>query len=146
MEPPDVQPEYGYGSGPAYLTGLSSDSFYAGGFDGVMFVVRPDYTGWLAVRGQRMDGPGLVTFDNPTGPNKSAIPIGPPVGTTSVNGEDRPLYAAVAAPSGSNGVHWRDVYASTHVDSAGCYALQFDVIGGSYLVVITAANGQRRPG
>lgn len=124
----------GLGAGPVYPIGTGVLQFappanfgsQSWGGQKVLWFVLPSYGGPVLIRGGRLDGIGLVRFENGDIPSaqlritySTAVPAGitPPVGTRYV-----PSYTRLSAP--------------------GCYAYQIDGTRFSHIVVFRAVPEQ----
>jgi hypothetical protein len=85
----------------------------------VLWLVAPDYRGPVLIRGRRLDGQGLVRFDEGDVP-PARIRMGPD--PASLGNEPR----------------WRDRPSYTRVEGLGCYAYQVDGSHFSYPIVFRA--------
>ncbi len=124
----DVQPKvrdgkwpvYGFGNGPAYLSGQFS--WYEGG-QAVILLIDPSYTGPILVRGGRLDGTGDLAL---TGPGASGSTVEMPVTASP------PYWGA-----------WLGRLAAT---ASGCYGLQVDGTGFTEQIILQVEAGQAPPG
>lgn len=124
--PPETKlPNYGFGTGPAYLSGQvipSPDGAHAVWFAAGQYadiVVAPSFTGAVTVSGHRIGGSGAVHF----GGNSSAV-VAP-----------RPPQS-----------YWRYWSGQLTFDSVGCYQLDLSGSGmATEHVVVQAAAGQPGP-
>jgi len=105
-------PDYGFGQGPAYLTGQTR--WYAG--EAAIVMVGPAYTGSLVIRGRQLDGP-------------QSMPLVP----TSTEGD-----VAIFRSSSSD---WRVWTGQLTASSPGCFGLQADGTGFSELIVFQVLAG-----
>ncbi|GAA3095602.1 hypothetical protein [Streptosporangium carneum] len=87
----------------------------------VMWAVNPTLTTPVLVRGRRLDGPGVLGFDDPAVEELLLDPA-----------ED-------ALPGG-----WRDRPSLTRLRAPGCYAYQVDAAAGSFTIVFRAAGPAMR--
>lgn len=117
-------PDYGYGGGPAYLTGQLT--WYSSGSQGVVVLVDPSYKGPVLVRAERIDGGnGTVTV--------TALGQDLGGGATGI---------AQLAPA----PYWGVVYGGITFSAPGCYGVQFDGGGFSDYAVISVVKGPPPPG
>jgi hypothetical protein len=127
-----VDPAYGaaVGKGPVYAAALGTDStllfsppkrFESRSWGGnkVLWLVAPDYRGPVLIRGRRLDGPGLVRFDE---------------------GDVPPAQIRLRAEPVSEGSDplWRERPSYTRVEGLGCYAYQVDGHDFSYPIAFRA--------
>lgn len=123
----------GLGTGPAYPIGLPSGNlrlapaknFGSRSWAGqkVLWLVLPSYRGPLLIRGARIDGSGLIRFQQGSVPPKQLrIPVG---GSQATPG--------FPVPKGT-----RYTPSTTRVRGPGCYAYQIDGTTFSHVVVFHA--------
>ena len=122
--PPDTKlPDYGFGSGPVYLTGQDIQGhagWYASGQE-ADFVVDPSYTEGILVSGHQIGGSGTATFDD---------------SSTTIAIKQQPKQS-----------YWRYWEGRLSFTTPGCY--EIDLKSGSMLhehVVVLAAAGTPPPG
>src|SRR5258708_17769827 len=81
-------PNFGFGPGPAYLSGIIN--LYPGAFDNEVWMIDAGYRGPVLIRGHQVNGAGAVSFQPPTtfvGSNFSGAcepPPGPGVATVTI--------------------------------------------------------------
>jgi hypothetical protein len=114
------------GRGPVYAAALGTDGVLeiapAENFDShewagqkVLWVVDKSYDGPVVIRGQRLDGPGIVRFDE---------------------GDVPPALISIGA--GGGGYYWRNRPSYTRVQGPGCYAWEVEGDGFAYPIVFLA--------
>jgi len=103
-------PIYPVGGRPLEVTGLGNK---------VLFVAAPEYRGVALIRGQRVDGPGTMRFNN-----GQASELRFPVNTGVI--------------SGHTSLGWRDMPSTIAVDKPGCYAYQIDGVTFTTVVMVEA--------
>jgi hypothetical protein len=146
-------PSFGFGPGPAYLSGITQ--LYPGAFDNEIWMIDAGYRGPVLIRGHQVNGAGMVSFQPPTtfaGMNFSgagAPPPGAAMATVTIDGAAIPFYAELdlpvtdpAYPSSS----WRLFFARTHIDAPGCFAFQLDGLTFSTVIVFHALDAARPGG
>lgn len=116
-------PNYGFGNGPAYLSGQFS--WYSNGGQGALILVDPQYTGPLLVRSKRLDGAASLTFGGE--------------GLTTVG--DR----VYGLPQTASPPYWGTWFGFLTTDAPGCYGIQFDGTNFSAVVVISVKKGPPPP-
>jgi hypothetical protein len=144
-------PGFGFGPGPAYLSGIVQ--IYPGGFDNEIWLIEPTYDGPVLVRGQRINGNGLVEFEEPitfrTGDGLSSggsPPPGPPVRSVTIGGSSTPFYQELDLPAKTAtdaAGFWRMFFARTHIETPGCYAFQLDGVRFSQVIVFQVPDAAR---
>jgi hypothetical protein len=112
-------PVYGFGSGPAYLSGQTD--WFAGGQAAVL-LIEPSYPGPLLVRSGRLDGGGSLVF---TGLGASG--------------------ASVSLPATAPSPYWRTWDGTLAATDAGCYGIQVDGPP-TEIIVLEVKAGQAAPG
>ncbi len=125
---PNIEPALG--DGPVYLVSLGTDQGAiefapAKNFDSpdwdeakTIFAVRPEYHGFVLLRGHQLDGPNEVRFGNGDGlPDELIVEAGP-------------------SPYVNNG--WTYDVTYTRVRAPGCYAVQADGSTFSEVIVFKA--------
>jgi hypothetical protein len=146
-------PNFGFGPGPAYLSGIVQ--IYPGAFDNEIWMIDATYRGPVLIRGHQVNGTGVVSFQPPTtfaGMNFSgagAPPPGPSVATVTVAGEVMTFYAELDIPAAEAGfppTSWRLFFARTHIDAPGCYAFQLDGLTFSTVIVFHVLDAARPGG
>jgi hypothetical protein len=126
----------GLGGGPVFPVGLASGVLrfappanfgsHSWGGQKVLWFVLPSYRGPVLIRGGRLDGKGLVRFENGNiPPSQIRITTG-----TAVPG-------GVTPPAGA-----RYLPSYTRLNRPGCYAYQIDGTTFSHIVVFRAAPQQ----
>ena len=123
----DVQPKvqdgkwpvYGFGNGPAYISGQLS--WYGGA--AAVFLIDASYTGPILVRSARLDGSGDLVL---TGPGASGS-------TVEMRVTASPPYWGA----------WLGRLAAT---ASGCYGLQVDGTGFTEQIILQVEAGQASPG
>ncbi len=110
-------PNYGFGQGPAYLTGQTR--WYAG--EAAIVMVDPAYAGTVVIRGRQLDGP-------------QSMPLAP----TSAEG-DVPIFR-------SSSSDWRVWSGQLLASSPGCFGLQADGADFSEQIVFQLLAGSPPPG
>jgi hypothetical protein len=145
-------PGFGFGPGPAYLSGIIE--LYPGGFDNEVWLIEPTYEGPVLIRGQQINGSGIVTFAEPiTFPvsgfsNAGSPPPGAAVTTVTIGGQAVPFYKELDLPAMSSTDvkgFWRMFFARTHIEAAGCYAFQLDGLDFSLAIVFQVPDAARPP-
>jgi hypothetical protein len=146
-------PNFGYGPGPAYLSGTTS--LYPGAFDNEVWLVEPAYKGPVLVRGGQVNGAGVVSFQQPiTFPDggfssAGSPPPGLPVATVNIQGSETAFYNELdlpaALPADPDG-YWRMFFARTHIETPGCYAIQIDGLTFSVVIVFSVPDAARPGG
>jgi hypothetical protein len=122
-KPPLNGPFDGYGVGPVYLAG--QDTYYPGGSDVAIWLVKPPYAGPLVIRGQQVNGTARAAFTRQL--DDRGVLIGPtPSATVPAFGESIPYYSELDFPAGGTPHQWRAYFARTHYGVAGCYFIQVD--------------------
>ena len=123
-----------FGPGPVYAVGLGADALAGARVEGgwyyvkVLWVAQPGLPGPFLVRGERIDGPGEVRFQD--GPNPSSeLPL---IAIRDTNGAQIP---ATAFTPGQDG--WTTWPTYTRVRGSGCYAFQVDGPAFSIAIVFT---------
>jgi len=146
-------PNFGFGPGPAYLSGI--DQLYPGAFDNEIWMIDATYRGPVLIRGHQVNGPGAVSFEPPTtfaGTNFSgagAPPPGPAVATVTSGGQVMTFYAELHIPAAESSfpqTSWRLFFARTHIDTPGCYAFQLDGYTFSTVIVFHVMDAARPGG
>jgi hypothetical protein len=117
-------PNYGFGPGPAYLSGQFT--WYSAGGQGAVIFTDPTYTGPVLVRSQRLDGTGSLVFSGQ--------------GATSLGDGSMGLAQTSAPP------YWGTWAGSVTPSAPGCYGIQFDGTGFSAVAVIAVKQGPPPPG
>jgi hypothetical protein len=116
-------PNYGFGNGPAYLSGQFN--WYSNGGQGALILVDPQYTGPLLVRSKRLDGAGSLTFGGE--------------GLTTVGD------GVYGLPQTGSSPYWGTWFGFLTTDAPGCYGIQFDGTNFSGVVVISVKKGPPPP-
>jgi hypothetical protein len=116
-------PNYGFGPGPAYLSGQFM--WYSAGGQGAVILTDPTYTGPVLVRSQRLDGPGSLTFSGQ--------------GATSLADGAMGLAQTSAPP------YWGTWAGSVTASAPGCYGIQLDGTAFSAMAVIAVKQGPPPP-
>jgi hypothetical protein len=116
-------PNYGFGNGPAYLSGQFN--WYSNGGQGALILVDPKYTGPLLVRSKRLDGAGSLTFGGE--------------GLTTVGD------GVYGLPQTGSSPYWGTWFGFLTTDAPGCYGIQFDGTNFSGVVVISVKKGPPPP-
>lgn len=146
-------PNFGFGPGPAYLSGTTE--LYPGAFDNEIWMIDASYRGPVLIRGHQVKGAGAVSFEPPTtfaGMNFSgagAPPPGPAVATVTSAGQVMTFYAELDIPAAESSfpqTSWRLFFARTHIDKPGCYAFQLDGLSFSTVIVFHVADAARPGG
>jgi hypothetical protein len=146
-------PNFGFGPGPAYLSGIVQ--IYPGAFDNEIWMIDAGYRGPVLIRGHQVNGVGVVSFQPPTtfaGSNFSgagAPPPGPAVTTVTISGEVMTFYAELDIPAAEPAfpqTSWRLFFARTHIDAPGCYAFQLDGFTFSTVIVFHVLDAARPGG
>jgi hypothetical protein len=146
-------PNFGFGPGPAYLSGITQ--LYPGAFDNEVWMIDATYRGPVLIRGHQVNGGGAVSFQPPTafaGTNFSgagAPPPGPAVATVTTAGEVMTFYAELDIPAAEASfpkASWRLFFARTHIDAPGCYAFQLDGLTFSTVIVFHVMDAARPGG
>jgi hypothetical protein len=117
-------PNYGFGNGPAYLSGQFT--WYSDGGQGFVILVDPKYTGPLLVRSKRLDGAGSLTISGE--------------GLTTLSD------GAVGLPQTGSPPYWGTWWGSLTTNTPGCYGIQLDGTNFSSVVVISVKKGPPQPG
>lgn len=107
-------PNYGFGSGPVYLSGQTM--FYTGSEQVIVLLTDPTYSGPALVRSSRLDGTGSLTFrelDASTGVNEVWL-------------------AKTSSPP--NWGAWESMMSSS---APGCYGIQLDGSNFTEVVIIS---------
>jgi hypothetical protein len=120
---PRKWPKFGFGTGPVYLSGDAA--WYAQG--GALFLVSPDASGPILLRGTRIDGAPAWLFDVPS--NTSS---------------DRPHELVLWPMTGSP--QWRMGGGEFGSVPAGCYGVQADGASFSEIILFQIRPGQPPPG
>jgi hypothetical protein len=144
---PTTAPNYGFGAGPAYLSGQSS--WYAGGQAAVL-MVDPTYSGPLLVRASQVGGDGTshITLAEETLPPSALAGLAFKERQHSVmlvsavhsTGGGLQLEAAPSSPL------WRAWFGRLSTDGPGCFALQVDGTGFTEVIVFAVQAGPAPPG
>jgi hypothetical protein len=146
-------PNFGFGPGPAYLSGIVQ--IYPGAFDNEIWMIDASYRGPVLIRGHQVNGAGAVSFEPPTtfaGMNFSgagAPPPGPAVATVTSAGAVMTFYAELDIPAAESSfpqTSWRLFFARTHIDTPGCYAFQLDGLTFSTVIVFHVIDAARPGG
>jgi hypothetical protein len=146
-------PNFGFGPGPAYLSGIIQ--LYPGAFDNEIWMIDASYRGPVLIRGHQVNGAGVVSFQEPTtfsGANYSgpgAPPPNPAVANVTIGGAAFPFYGELdlpAADPASPKISWRLFFARTHIETSGCYAFQLDGLTFSAVIVFHVADAARPGG
>jgi hypothetical protein len=146
-------PNFGFGAGPAYLSGIVQ--LYPGAFDNEIWMIDASYRGPVLIRGHQVNGAGAVSFQPPTtfaGSNFSgagAPPPGPGVATVTIDGQVMTFYAELDIPAAESNFpqsSWRLFFARTHIDAPGCYAFQLDGLTFSTVIVFHVQDAARPGG
>jgi len=116
-------PNYGFGNGPAYLSGQFY--WYSNGGQGALILVDPQYQGPLLVRSKRLDGAGSLTFGG-----EGLANVGD--GTYGLAQTGSPPY-------------WGTWFGFLTTDAPGCYGIQLDGTNFSAVVVISVKKGPPPP-
>jgi hypothetical protein len=117
-------PNYGFGNGPAYLSGQFT--WYSDGGQGFVLLVDPKYTGPLLVRNKRLDGAASLTISGE--------------GLTTLSD------GAVGLPQTGSPPYWGTWGGSVTTNTPGCYGIQLDGTNFSSVVVISVKKGPPQPG
>ena len=129
-------PDYGFGPGPAYLSGQLG--WYAGApGQAVDVVVDPSYSGPLLIRVRRLDGTGTADLQ-PEDPPPAGLPGAAPPGTAGSDGVD--VHVTGAPPA------WTAWMGRLTLDSPGCYGMQVDGAGFTSDIVFRVQPGPIPPG
>lgn len=146
-------PNFGFGPGPAYLSGIIQ--LYPGAFDNEVWMIDASYRGPVLIRGHQVNGAGVVSFQEPTtfsGANFSsagAPPPDPAVATVTIEGTSIPFYGELDLPAADPAFpksSWRMFFARTHIDAPGCYAFQLDGHTFSTVIVFHVLDAARPGG
>jgi hypothetical protein len=146
-------PNFGFGPGPAYLSGITQ--LYPGAFDNEIWMIDASYRGPVLIRGHQVNGSQIVSFQEPTtfpGENFSsagALPPNPAVATVTIEGLAIPFYAELDLPAADAtfpASSWRLFFARTHIDAPGCYAFQLDGYTFSTVIVFHVMDAARPGG
>jgi len=140
-----VAPNYGFGGGPAYLSG--QDSWYSRG-QAAFVMVDARYSGPLLVRGFQLGGAGKSTItladyalaiDSMDAYKESqhGVDLVPAVHTAGGG-----LYLQAAVPSS----FWRAWLGSLSTDGPGCFGLQVDGDVFTEFIVFAVQAGAPPPG
>jgi hypothetical protein len=116
-------PNYGFGQGPAYVSGQTT--WYAGA-QGVILLTDPKYTGPVLVRSMRLDGTGSLSLSGQGA-------------TTLANG-------AIGLAQTSSPPYWGIWFGTLTPSAPGCYGIQFDGTSFSSSAVIAVSPGPVPPG
>lgn len=146
-------PNFGFGPGPAYLSGITN--FYPGAFDNEIWMIDATYRGPVLVRGHQVNGAQAVSFQEPTtfaGQGFSSAgpsPPGPAVANVTIGGTAFPFYSELDLPVADSAYpqsSWRLFFARTHIDAPGCYAFQLDGLTFSTVIVFHVPDAARPGG
>ena len=139
-----VSPNYGAGSGPAYLSG--QNSWYSGG-QAAFLMVDSRYSGPLLVRPFQLRGDGKSTVTLAGSPTVNAnaadkershgVALVPAVHTTEGG-----LYFGAVAPSS----FWRGWLGQLSTDNPGCFGFQVDGDVFTEFIVFEVNPGNAPPG
>jgi hypothetical protein len=117
-------PDYGYGPGPAYVSG--QDTWYSAGSQGIAVLVEPQSRGPVLMRIRRIDGgSGSV----------SSFQLGVDLGA-----------GAIGIPGGAPPPYWEVAGGGITFSAPGCYGIQFDGAGYTDVAVIRVVKGPPPPG
>jgi hypothetical protein len=116
-------PNYGFGQGPAYVSGQIL--WYAGS-QGIIFLTDPRYTGPVLVRSMRLDGTGSLSLG---GQGATTLPGG-----------------AIGLAQTSSPPYWGMWFGTLTPSAPGCYGIQFDGTSFSSSAVIAVSPGPVPPG
>jgi hypothetical protein len=146
-------PNFGFGPGPAYLSGITQ--LYPGAFDNEVWMIDAGYRGPVLIRGHQVNGGGIVSFQPPTtfaGTNFSgagAPPPGQAVASVTIDGTAVPFYSELDLPAADPAYptnSWRLFFARTHIEAPGCYTFQLDGLTFSSGIVFHVADAARPGG
>ena len=116
-------PNYGFGRGPAYLSGQIY--WYSAGSQAMLVLVDPKYTGPVLVRVKRLDGAGSITL----------------------TGDGADLGGgAFGIPQTSTPPYWGTWIGSFTPSAPGCYGIQFDGTSFTDEAVFEVKQGPPPPG
>lgn len=146
-------PNFGFGAGPAYLSGITQ--LYPGAFDNEVWLIKPSYRGPVLVRGRQVNGAQIVSFQEPTTfpdsgfSSAGTLPPGQPVAMVTIEGTATPFYGELDLPAASMSDaqgYWRMFFARTHIESPGCYAFQLDGLAFSIVITFLVPDAARPGG
>lgn len=138
-------PDYGFGSGPVYLSGQLS--WYSGGQEATI-MVDPKYAGPLTVRAAQLGGSGTAQITLADEPSTNLANISAKESQHSVT-----VVPAVRTPDGGlqlpadPGSHsWRAWFGRLSTSGPGCFALHADGASFSEVIVFNVHAGPAPPG
>lgn len=145
-------PSFGFGPGPAYLSGIVQ--LYPGAFDNEIWMVDASYRGAVLVRGHEVNGTQVISFDEPTNPSGGPLigavaPPDPALINLTIQGKQFPFYSELDLPAADASYpkgSWRLFFDSTHIALPGCYAFQVDGLTFSTVIVIRVPDAARPGG
>jgi hypothetical protein len=146
-------PNFGFGPGPAYLSGIVN--FYPGAFDNEIWMIDATYRGPVLVRGHEVSGSQAVSFQEPitfAGAGFSSAGVPPPdpaVTSVTIAGTAIPFFSELDLPAADPAYpkdSWRLFFARTHLDASGCYAFQLDGLTFSTVIVFHVPDAARPGG
>ena len=141
----NAAPNYGFGAGPAYLSGQSG--WYSGGQTAVL-MIDPTYQGPLLVRAAQVRGAGTSQITLADLPSTDLANI-----AAKENQHSVAVVSAVRTPDGGlelqaypGSPSWRAWFGRLSTTGPGCFALQLDGPEFSEVVVINVHGGPPPPG
>jgi hypothetical protein len=141
-------PSFGFGPGPAYLSGIVQ--LYPGAFDNEIWMIDATYRGPVLVRGGRaVSFQEPITFAGQGFSSAGAPPLEPSVATVTIEGTVIPFYSELDLPAADPAYppgSWRLFFARTHIDAPGCYAFQLDGLTFSTVIVFHVPDAARPGG
>lgn len=141
-------PNFGFGPGPAYLSGITQ--LYPGAFDNEIWMIDATYRGPVLVRaGKAVSFQEPTTFAGQGYSSAGAPPPGPAVATVTIDGTAIPFYSELDLPAADPTYptgSWRLFFARTHIEAPGCYAFQLDGLTFSTLIVFVVPDAARPGG
>jgi hypothetical protein len=146
-------PGFGFGPGPAYLSGVIT--LYPGAFDNEVWMIDASYRGPVLVRGRQANGDQVVSFQEPITfagagfSSAGAPPPGPAAVRVTIEGTAVPFYSELDLPAADPTypkASWRLFFARTHIEAPGCYAFQLDGLTFSTVIVFRVPDAARPGG
>ncbi len=144
--PGETASNYGYGSGPAYLSGQSS--WYAGGQTAVL-MVDPSYSGPLAVRAYPVGGDGrskITLVEERLSPMAAASVAEKERQHSSQVVTAEPTTGGLALSAVQASGLWRAWFGRLSTTGPGCYAIRADGNTFSETIVVPVQAGPAPPG
>jgi hypothetical protein len=141
-------PGFGFGPGPAYLSGIVQ--LYPGAFDNEVWMIDATYRGPVLVRsGHAVSFQEPITFPGGGFSSAGPPPPNPAVASVTIDGTPIAFYSELDLPAADPSYptnSWRLFFARTHIDAPGCYAFQLDGLTFSVVIVFVVPDAARPGG